>query len=173
MKKNILLLLFIISTFSFADEEMENKEMFRKQAYEMIDYFKNSDYENYFKYILPELVEANGGLEELREITESIMEDLKNNGVTLENIIVEKPEKIVAVENGLQGKMKQIIKFKTEEGYMNITTYLVGVKYKDKNNCYFIDMANKSYEEISCLVEELSPELDIEVMENNVEITKE
>ena len=81
-------MLFIISTFSFADEEMENKEMFRKQAYEMIDYFKNSDYENYFKYILPELVEANGGLEELREITESIMEDLKNNGVTLENIIV-------------------------------------------------------------------------------------
>ena len=162
----------MISICSFAGEELKSEEMFQEEAYKMIDYFKESDYENYFKYILPVLVEANGGAEELRDTVESVMEDLKNKGVTLEDITVEKPEKIVTVENGLQGKMKQVIKFKTEDGYMNITSYLVGFKYKDKNNCYFIDMSNKSYEEISYLIEELSPDLDIEVMKDNIEFTE-
>lgn len=156
MKKIIFLIFLTLSTltFGFNDEEKYKVNAY-EEATKMLDVFQKKEWEMFLSYVHPTLINRLGGKEKSLEQIVEVDKTITGN-TEFAYIEIEKPEEIFIKKNTVQTKIKQTVKMKSHDVEIELTSYLVGIYYIDKNKWYFIDTTDKKYSDIKNLIEDLS-----------------
>ena len=163
MKKNLslLILLLIIMTGSYAQNNPEIHKKLMQQADDMGKKFIAKDYAGFLKYTHPATVKAMGGQQRMLQETVKSFQELEKDGIVFLDVKFGETSKILTVGNELQCTMPEIIEMHITGGKYTTISTLIAISEDKGNKWYFLDTGGNDLSLMQMLHANLSNELVI------------
>jgi len=131
----------------------------KDSAQKMSDLFIAKDYNNYVKFIHPNIISALGGKEKMLSFLKTSLTDMEKQGYAFKSLTIDKAISIIHFDKQLQSIIPQLLEMKTPEGRLTSTSYLLAISNDDGRTWYFADTSGKPINEIKSIIPHLSDQL--------------
>lgn len=150
-KRHIFLLVSILVVFVQLGVGQTNKKSVKalnfpslqKQADEMANAFKNEDYQLFSYYMYPAVLGKLGGKEKFIEFTKTSMDELKSQGLVIEDYSILKVTQILHEPKHIFGVLQTQMKAKMNDKPVTSIGSIVGVSVDKGKNWKFIRVESK------------------------------
>jgi hypothetical protein len=163
MNRLFFLLSLIISSI-ISNAQINNADSLiannlKDAAQKMGNLFIAKDYNNYVKYIHPNILNAIGGKEKMATLLKTSLADMEKQGYTFKGVTIGQAISIIHFDKQLQSIIPQLLEIKTSEGRLIATSYLLAISNDDGKTWYFADTSGKPINEIKAIIPHLSDQL--------------
>lgn len=157
-------LLIAIFTFFATSAQVKNDTTgayrnLKVSADSMTQFFLKKNYNEYVKFIHPDLIKLVGSKEKMILSVKVVLESLDDQGLSINNITVGDSLKILNAGAELQSVVPEILELKAKKGKFISTSYLIAISKNKGKTWYFIDTSNKTLAEMKKFFPSLSNKL--------------
>lgn len=170
MKRFTLLLLFSLATGfvrAQADTAVATRNL-NKSAQKMAQLFREKNYTEYVKYILPAVVKMAGGPDEMKRLIQDFLQQMQEQGYIIKDVSIGETSGFVTEGNELQSVVSQIMEMATPDGRIISTSYLIAVSADNGITWHFVDTAGRPLEEIRKAIPSISNKLVVPEVKTSV-----
>jgi hypothetical protein len=163
MKRSSRLLLFTVALFfAFVSAYGQNHATTIKvQAMDMGSAFMKNDFNNFVKYMHPNIIDFAGGKEKMKQGMDSVSMAMKTFGVSFKRYWIGSPGQIINYNNQLQAVLPISTTMKTLLGDLVAETSMIVISNDNGKNWWFIDTNVYKADKIKNVLPGLSPQLVI------------
>jgi len=161
--KNLRLLFISISILSLplSMKAQNLSTVIKVQAMEMGNSFMRNDFNNFVKYMHPNIVEFAGGKEKMKSAMDSAYQAMKRFKVKFKRYWIGSPGEIITYKNQLQAVLPQSTTMAMGLGEMTIETSMIAISADKGKTWWFIDTNAYQAEKLKNIMPDLSPNLVI------------
>lgn len=152
----IVLMLFPLCTLA-----QNHATNIKVQAMDMANAVIKNDFNQFIKYMHPNIISFAGGRENMKTKMDSGYVAMKKFGVSMKRYWIGHPGKIVRHNNQLQSVLPQSTTLLTPWGELTIETSMIVISNDNGKNWWFIDTNVYQVDKLKSILPELSPELVI------------
>jgi hypothetical protein len=138
MKPSVLLFFLAVSSASYGQTDFKK---LKKQAEETAQATVEGKYEDIIKYTHPNLLSMVGGRDAMLNLIKSSMEDVKNQGVSIESVTMGEPGSTVQAGDELHCILPQTLIMKIGNKRMRSDGNLLCISQDKGKNWFFLDMS--------------------------------
>jgi len=161
MKASLKFLPIVVLSFFVNVATSQNLETSIKvQAMEMQRALLKQDFNAFYGFIHPKIVESIGGKERLKINVDSASSAMKQFGVEIKKIIIGNPGPVINYKGQLQSVVPQTTTLQTAMGELVVETSLIATSDDKGKRWYFTD-ANLYHAQLKAALPDLSPALVI------------
>jgi len=120
----------------------------RMSAERMMKFYADTNYHEYVKYLHPKVLKVAGGTDQIIQLLRTGNAGMRADGFVLSDINMGTPSTIVTTATEMQVIIPQIIEFKTSQGRLITTGYLLGISSDKGKTWRFADTAGKTLEQM-------------------------
>ena len=146
MKKIILTVLFFASVNLFAQkagwDEEKAKQNITTQSALMAKAFIEADYKTFAAFTYPVILKAMGGTSKLTQTLTKTVDEMKEQGLSFNNISFDPPSKIVKSGKELQATIAQHTEVKMRRGRVVTTSTIIAFSTDNGNIWTFVDTSS-------------------------------
>ncbi|PBQ33788.1 hypothetical protein CNR22_19035 [Sphingobacteriaceae bacterium] len=143
------------------EKDVEYKKEIVRQANQMNVFLLKKDYKSFIKYANPALVNKLGGEAEMIVALKNGFKEMKTAGNSITKILVDEPNKVLAVGNELQTTVTETLEMKVKRGLLITKSVLIVISKDAGKHWYFMDTSGKDLKTLRTEMPELSEELVI------------
>ncbi len=130
-------------------------------AQKMGKLFIEKNFDQYVKFVHPNILKMFGGQEKMIEFLKKSLEETESQGFTFKDVKIGDPSELIISGNELQSIIPQILELKTKDGRLLSTSYLLAISGDKGKNWYFIDTAGKTLKQLKTIFPTVSSKLII------------
>jgi len=158
--KHLLLIVLFFSIVRCADAQ-NLPSVIKVQAMEMGNAFIKNDFNNFVKYMHPNIITFAGGKEQMKIKMDSAYSAMKQFGVTFKRYWIGNPSEIITYKNQLQAVLPQSTTLLTPFGELTAETAMIVISNDKGKNWWFIDTNVYRADKLKEVLPGLSPQLVI------------
>lgn len=168
IKKNCLvkhlILCFTFSLFAVLASygQVRNaSDNLKRQAHKMGAAFLSNDYKTFAIYTYPLILKSMGGTTRMADVLKKTTNEMKEQGMSFNNITFDEPSTIVKSGKELQATIAQHTEIKLSLGRLVSTSTLIAISMNNGINWTFIDTSNKDIVTLKKMIPNLNPTINI------------
>ncbi|MDQ2862088.1 MAG: hypothetical protein M3R50_00305 [Bacteroidota bacterium] len=133
----------------------------KSSADKMASLFIKKDYLNYVNYIHPKILKMVGGKDKMITVIKGSLKQTEDQGLTVTGVTIGNPAAIIISNTELQSVVPQMLHLKTAKGKLVAISYLIATSANKGKTWYFIDVSNKTLQQMKTMFPNLSNKLVI------------
>jgi hypothetical protein len=164
MIKKIIRLVFFLSTVLIVPPGIYGQNLattIKVQAMDMATALMTNDFNNFIKYMHPNIIDFAGGKEKMKNAMDSAHEAMKLFGVTFKRYWIGSPGEIINYKDQLQAVLPEGTILKTPLGEVTAETSVIAISPDKGKNWWFIDTNVYKLDKLKNVLPDLSPQLVI------------
>jgi hypothetical protein len=140
--KKIKIITILILTLSITADAQKRFFRIKEQVSELAKATLSNDYEKLIMHTYPKLIELMGGREKMKSVIISGMDNLKEKGISIEDVSFGEPGKIYKAGKERHCLVPEKIVMKIKGGHMIVNSYLLAISGDKGKFWYFLDCSN-------------------------------
>jgi hypothetical protein len=163
MFRLLLLSLLVLPFFGQAQQINQNELKARMvlTVNEMGDAFLKEDYDSFVEFMYSPVFDKIGGKDIIIAGMKNAIAEMSLKGIKIVGVNFGEPMDILNSNNTLQSLISQIINIKMPEGTLMSTAYLFAISEDEGKSWHFIDVSNKSTQQILDIIPIFSTEIKV------------
>ncbi len=128
----------------------------RSAAQKMVGFFIKKNYDEYVKFVHPNVLSHFGGKEKMLDVLRKSLSQSEAQGFIIKNVTIGQPVSIIQNNGELESIVSQMIEIKTKDGHLISTAFLLALSTDKGNTWFFADTAGKTLAQMKLIFPQLS-----------------